>query len=99
MKLARELRLLTSGAYPAAHADVVDDIARDPFTDALDNVTIEKVLDADPANLEAAQRKALLVEANMKKNATARAAAAAFSFRSSKPHCCMLVMLSALASP
>ena len=115
VKLARELRLLTSCAYPAAHADVVDNI------DALDNVTKEKVLDADSANLEAAQRKALLVEVNMKKNATARAAAAvelaaytptsthiaqtkielgdAITFRSSKPHCCMVVMLGTLASP
>ena len=77
MKLARELRLLTSRAYSAAHADVVDDIAWDAFIDTLDDVTKGKVLDTDPATLEAAQRKALLVEANMKKNATARAAAAA----------------------
>ena len=121
VKLERELRLLPSRTYPAAHADMVDDIARDAFTDALDNVAKEKVLDADPANLEAAQRKALLVKANIKKNATARAAAAAelaaytptsthiaqtkielgdaFTFCSSKHHCCMVVMLSALASP
>ena len=57
VKLARELRLLRPRAYPAAHADVVDDIARIAFLDTLDDVMEEKVLDADPASLEAAQRK------------------------------------------
>ena len=68
VELARELRLLTTRVYPAAHGDAVDDIARDAFVDALDDVTKAKVLDADPANLEAAQCKALLVEANLKRN-------------------------------
>ena len=57
VKLAQELRLLTTRAYPAAPPDVVEDIAGDAFIDTLGSLTKEKVLDAYPANLEAAQRK------------------------------------------
>jgi len=43
------------------------------------------VIDADPASLDAAQRKALLVEVNMQKSETLRAAAAAEFAASAAP--------------
>ena len=77
VKLATDIRLMTARAYPSATSEVIDDIAKEAFIDALDPPIKDKVIDFDPQTLDAAQRRALVVETNLQKSSTVLAAAAA----------------------
>eukprot|EP00117_Sycon_ciliatum_P002789 scpid107108/ scgid7864/ len=65
---------MAARAYPSATSEVIDDIAKEEFIDALDSPIKDKDIDFDPPT--AAQCRALVVETNLQKSSAVLAAAA-----------------------
>ena len=77
LELASSIRVATQRAYPDASANTVDELAKETFIDALDDTMREKVQDSDPSSLDAAVKRALVVEANIKRDRKAKSVAKA----------------------
>ena len=63
-ELASQIRTLANRAYPTASADLLDELSRDQFLEALTDKALRiKVKESDPSNLDQALTRALQLEA------------------------------------
>ena len=81
--LAADIHITASRAYPDGNDALINDLAKDAFIDSLDDQLRAKVLDADPSDLGAALRRAMVAEANLKRLAIQTLPAAAVQHSSS----------------
>ena len=75
--LADDIHITASRAYPDGNDALINDLAKDAFIDSLGDQLRAKVLDADPSDLGAALRRAMVAEANLKRLAIQTLPAAA----------------------
>ena len=81
--LADDIHITASRAYPDGNDALLNDLAKDAFIDSLDDQLRAKVLDAEPSDLGAALRRAMVAEANLKRLASQTLPAAAVKHPSS----------------